>query len=233
MLRQHPARRAREALGGTVLAHIDLGAAVVGAHADRLQSLGACEAVLVPRLARDGVAVAGAGALQEQRARPLRVRHLEGKRHVAAERVTGNHRLLDAEFIEDRAHVLDGQFAAVARVVGWAVALTVAAHVPADQPVAVGERLDLRPPHQAGRRVTMGQQDGQRIRVLRPMVLVMDRDSVAVERGHGCHLRASAGAAGGAPAAGGQLIIARDAVPSRDDSGDDSGDGTGANGARA
>src|SRR3546814_8528978 len=83
---------------------------------------------------------------------------MEGQRHVAAERQAADHRPLHAAGVEDRAHVADGQFLGICRMVLRIVGLTVAAHVPDDDAPAILQRRDLAVPHAAGGAVAVGEQ---------------------------------------------------------------------------
>ena len=126
----------------------------------RIQIVGPLARALVPRLAGLGVAEAGAGVEDHQRARHRRMDAVERQRHVAAQRQSADHRALHAAGAQDGGHVLDSGGLGIGGRIGRIVALAVTAHVPHDHLVAVAQRGDLAVPHAAGRAVAVRQQDG-------------------------------------------------------------------------
>ncbi len=77
-------------------------------------------------------------------------------------------------------HVLDGQRLGIGRGILGLVGLAVAAHIPEDDPVIRGEGGDLRVPHPAGGAIAVAQQDGGAM----PVILKIDFDAAAIEKGH-------------------------------------------------
>ncbi|MFT3853607.1 MAG: hypothetical protein QM733_12835 [Ilumatobacteraceae bacterium] len=170
---------------GRVAVHV---AADLGAVAERRQAaaLEARRVVLghrVPAVARRLLAVAGAGVDEDQAGDAIAVQQVEAQRQVAAERVTPDHGALDADRVEDRHHVADGELRAVLRRVVRVVAAAVAAHVPRDDRVVRRQRREVAAEHVRRRGVAVGQQQ-RRARSAAGNV-VRDADTAAVDLGHG------------------------------------------------
>src|SRR6516162_9134423 len=100
----------------------------------------------VPAGAGVVLAVAGTGVDQRERADPLRVCEVEGEREVAAERVTHQHRAAGVGTVEQRRHVGERELDRVVRGIIGCGAPAVAAQVPADDRVSLGQRARELPP---------------------------------------------------------------------------------------
>ena len=123
---------------------------------------------------------------------------VKGERHVAAEREAADHCAIDPATAQQRRHVLDRQRFGIGPGIGRVVALAVAAHVPDDDPVARDEGGNLPVPHPAGGAVAVAEQDRRAM----PVILVIDLDTVAIEKRHapsGCRIRATAPRAAAPP----------------------------------
>ena len=180
-LRQHAARRSGETAGRAVLADAHLVAVAECRKAAGLEVIGALLRSLVPRPAGLAIAKARPGVEQHQRPDHLGMGEMKGERHVAAKRETADDRAVDPATAQQCRHVLDGQRLGIGRGIVRVVALAMAAHVPDDDPMARDESGDLLVPHPAGGAVAVAQQDGWAV----PMILVIDFDAIAIEKGHG------------------------------------------------
>jgi hypothetical protein len=83
-LGEHAPGRLRQALGGTVLADPHLGAATQRLQAALFERFRPALRLIVPALARLGIAIAGARIEEHQGAHHLRVLQVEGEGHVPA-----------------------------------------------------------------------------------------------------------------------------------------------------
>src|SRR5271165_1680091 len=180
-LRQHAARRTGETARRAMLAGADLVALSECREPAGLEVAGALQRPLVPGAACLSFAKPRPGVEQHQRGYHLGMSEVEGERHVAAERETADDRAVDLAMAQQCRHVLDGQRLGIGCGIVRVVRLTMAAQIPGDDPVARGEGGDLPVPHAAGRAIPVAEQDGWAV----PVILAIDLDAAAIEKGHG------------------------------------------------
>ena len=106
---------------------------------------------------------------------------MKEQRHKAAQRQPADDRAFDGASVKNRRHVSGRRLERVHSRIGRAVGAAVAAHVPADQPVAAGKRRDLRVPHTCGCAKPVRQQH----RGAGAVVFIVETDAVTFDGGHG------------------------------------------------